>query len=146
MPILSSKLKIHDAILMAVFASCEAVSSFLKPLAASLWQYYLFHILGILGYCKFAIIRSLLSKSIGADEVGKFFSLLALVSSVGPLIGSPAFRQLYNFTLNFCPGMSFYVSAGLTALAAAANVLIYFKREHLRQFEQNNNEGEEGSC
>ena len=136
MPILSGKLKIHDAMLTTIFVTCEVVSSILKPLTSSLWQYYFAHLLGVFGYCKFGIVRSLLSKSVDANEVGKFFSLLALVSAVAPMFGNPAFRQLYNYTLDYCPGMFLYVSAGITTIAAAANIFIFIKRDHLRQIEQ----------
>jgi hypothetical protein len=40
-----------------------------------------------------------MSKSIGDNEVGKVFSLLAMIAAVAPLVANPIFRLLYNHTL-----------------------------------------------
>jgi len=57
MPVVSGKLKIHDSLLMAIFVGCEVISGVLKPVASSLWLFYLFNFIGTIGYCKFGIIR-----------------------------------------------------------------------------------------
>jgi hypothetical protein len=40
-----------------------------------------------------------MSKCIEENEVGKMFSLLAMIAAVAPLVANPVFRQLYNQTL-----------------------------------------------
>jgi hypothetical protein len=40
-----------------------------------------------------------MSKCISDDDVGKAFSLLAVVAAVAPLVANPIFRQLYNCTM-----------------------------------------------
>jgi len=57
MPVISGKLKIHDSLLIAIFMGCEVISGALKPVASSLWLYYLFEFFGTVGYCKFGLIR-----------------------------------------------------------------------------------------
>ena len=73
---------------------------------------------------------------IDSDEVGKFFSLLAICATVGSMIGGPALRQLYNYTMNTCPGAIFFVFAGIMTLAAIFNFGIFFLRRHLKPVEE----------
>ncbi len=80
--------------------------------------------------------RSLLSKAVKSDEIGKIYSLLAIVSAVAPMIGNPVFRQIYNFTLNSYPGAMFFVFAGTVAIAAASNVIVFLNRNHLNEVEE----------
>ena len=63
------------------------------------WQFYLVQSFGAVGHCKFSLLRSLMSKCIKEDEVGKMFSLLAIIAALAPLVANPIFRQLYNHTL-----------------------------------------------
>ena len=63
------------------------------------WQFYLIQSFGAIGHCKFSLLRSLMSKCIAENEVGKMFSLLAVIAAVAPLVANPIFRQLYNQTL-----------------------------------------------
>ena len=136
MPVVSGKLKIHDALLLGIIVCFEVLSGSLKPFATSPWIFSLIYMLGSAGMCKYGILRSLLSKSIGSDEVGKFFSLLAICASVGPIIAGPALRQLYNYTMNTCPGAIFFVFAGIMTLAAIFNFGIFFLRRHLKPVEE----------
>jgi hypothetical protein len=107
MPIMSGKFQIHDAMMLFIVLMCEVVGSFIAPFVTTLWQFYLANGLGTLGYCKYGLVRSLLSNCIDPSEVGKVFSLLSVIASVAPIAGNPLFRQLYNKTLNTFPGAIF---------------------------------------
>jgi glycerol-3-phosphate acyltransferase PlsY len=82
------------------------------------------------------ITWSLLSKSVKHDEVGKVFSMLAVVSAIAPMIGGPVFRQIYNFTLNTYPGTMFFIFAGFMLVAVAANVFVFLHRDHIKEIEK----------
>ena len=128
MPILSGKLKIHDAFMLFIIVSCEVVSSTTIPFVKSLWQFYFTLGLGTIGVCKYAVVRSLMSKCIDSNEVGKVFSLFAVAASIAPIGGNPIFRQLYNKTMDTFPGAIFLLCAGLLFLAACVNLFSYFMR------------------
>ena len=76
--------------------------------------------------------RSLLSKSIGPDEIGKVFSILAVLASLGPDAGNAMFRQLYNNTIATFPGSIFLLGASLLFLTAGVNVFIWTQRSKLQ--------------
>jgi hypothetical protein len=77
----------------------------------------------------------LLSKAVKTEEIGKIYSLLAVISAVAPMIGNPVFRQIYNFTLNSYPGAVFFIFAGTVAIAVASNVVVFLNRNHLKEVE-----------
>jgi PCFT/HCP family folate transporter-like MFS transporter 1/3 len=132
MPIISGKYKIHDALLLGIFVGCEVVGATLKTFVGTLFQFYLAYGIGQIGYCKFAMVRCLLSKTVEKDEVGKAFALLAVVSSLTLIAGNPAFRQLYNETIGTFPSAIFLLFAALQALAVFSNFFVYFKRHEIK--------------
>ena len=146
MPIFSGKLQIHDALMLFVIVTCEVVSSAILPFVDSLWQFYLAQGLGSIGNCKFAVVRSLISKCVDSNEVGKVFSMIAIIASIAPIGGNPFFRQLYNKTIDTFPGAIFLLYAGLLFLAALGNLYLYFMRDemvHQQEVKPNEQEMEE---
>ena len=132
MPIFSGKFQVHDALMLFIISVCEVASAAILPFTDSLWQFYLGFGLGTMGYCKYAVVRSLLSKCIDTDEVGKVFSILAVIASVAPVGGNPVFRQLYNKTLSTFPGAVFLLYAALLSLAGFVNLFLYFMRRKIK--------------
>jgi hypothetical protein len=70
------------------------------------------------------------------NEVGKVFSMLAVVSAIAPMIGGPVFRQIYNFTLNTYPGTVFFIFSGFMLVAVVANVFVFLNRRHIKEIEE----------
>lgn len=132
MPILSQKLKIFDAMMIFIMLVCEIISAFVTPFATSVWQFYLAQGLGCIGYCKYAVVRSLISKCIDSSEVGKVFSFLAVLASLAPVAGNPMFRQLYNATLNSQPGAIFFLFGAILLCSALGNLYLYFMRHEMK--------------
>ena len=135
MPILSRKFKVHDALLLSVFSACEILGASIKPFATVTWQFYIAYGIGVCGYCKFGTIRSLLSKTVEPDEVGRMFSVLAFFSSIMPMIGNPAFRQLYRYTMSTLPSAFFIFFAALQVIALCSNLFVFFKRSEIKNGE-----------
>jgi MFS family permease len=131
MPFLNAKLRTHDALMLAIIVSSEVISYAASPFCSELWQFYLATGIGSLGYCKYSVVRSLMSKSFGLDEVGKVFSILAVVAALAPVAGNPIFRQLYNATIDTFPGAFFLLGASLMLVATLSNALIYTQRYKL---------------
>jgi PCFT/HCP family folate transporter-like MFS transporter 1/3 len=135
MPFLNAKLRIHDALMLVIVVGAEVTCYTALPFASLLWQFYFASGVGSLGYCKYAVVRSLISKCISIDEVGKVFSILAVVAALAPVAGNPMFRQLYNATLETFPGAIFLLAASLLFVAPAGNFFIYIKRHELENAE-----------
>lgn len=130
-PFLSDKLKLHDALILFIIVSFEGVSLCVTPLATELWHFYIVTGFNMFGYCKYSVLRSLLSKSFANDEIGKVFSVLAVLAALAPVAGNPIFRQLYNSTLERFPGAAFLLAGLMMLVAALGNLVIYFNRNNL---------------
>lgn len=60
------------------------------------------------------IARSMLSKLVGRDEIGKLFSLIAVLESFIPLGMNPVYATLYGMTVHTFSGSFIILSALLT--------------------------------
>lgn len=73
------------------------------------WLIYLSVVVG----CPSALIisssKSLISKLVGEDELGKTFSLLSCGETISNLIGSLLFTFIYGATVHLMPVLSFYI-------------------------------------
>jgi hypothetical protein len=62
MPIFSWRLSLHDALLASVVVAVEAVSYMTTPLADDWLKFYIVQGIGAIGFCKYPLLKSTLSK------------------------------------------------------------------------------------
>ena len=67
--------------------------------------------------------RSLVSQAVAKDEVGRIFSINALISAFGGTMVSSAYQKLYNITLETLPGAFLLVAFGLMITTVPLNLL-----------------------
>ena len=96
-----------------------------------MWQVYLASGLQILAFCKFSLVRSLLSKCVEPEEIGKMFSVLAIFSALMPLLANIIFRKLYSWTLPIFPGAEMVMAASLLTISALLNIYLYMQRHRM---------------
>ncbi|XP_063592308.1 probable peptidoglycan muropeptide transporter SLC46 [Penaeus indicus] len=106
------KLAVHDCLMGAG----TSFLSFLKMLTLGLttspsqwWVIYLFVI--IPNAITSAAIRAQMSKICNADEVGRVFSMLAILEVLWPLADSAIYTAVYTSTLDFYPSYEHLVAA-----------------------------------
>ena len=85
----------------------------------------------MIAFCKFGLVRSLLSKCVEPQETGKIFSGLAIVCALMPTISNPVFRQLYNWTLPYFPGAYMIMAALVLCISALLNFYLYTQRHRM---------------
>jgi MFS-type transporter involved in bile tolerance (Atg22 family) len=85
----------------------------------------------VLAYNKMAVTRSLLSKCVDSDEIGKAFAILSVVATLASFAGNPLFRQLYNVTMADFPGAVFVLFGCLQLVASLCSLCVFFKRKTL---------------
>lgn len=108
--------------------NCLSLGLILLVFCDNLWQFYLASGVAILNYCKFGLVRSLLSKCIESHETGKIFSALAIFSAIVPLLANPIYRQVYNWTLPFFPGAVMIMAAVVLGISTLLNLYLYSQR------------------
>ena len=96
-----------------------------------LWQFYAAHAITIIYECKYGLFRSVLSRCVEEQENGKVFSALALLFQFIPLLANPAFRKLYNATLETFPGAEIVMSACAFYITVLISLYLYTQRDRI---------------
>ena len=104
---------------------------FLLHFVKNLWQFYLAHALTIIFECKYGVFRSVVSRCVEDQDIGKVFSALSMIYQFVPLLSNPAFRQLYNKTLESFPGAEIVMSACAFYMTALINSYLYAQRDRI---------------
>ena len=129
LPILSQLLKFHDATIQTISITVESLGIFAFAFSATLTQAYLSNgIMELMAFLKYGLIRSLMSKCVQSDEIGKIFSALALSRSAFALIGSLAYRQLYNATLDTFPASEILMKGILYFFGSLVSFTLYLQK------------------
>lgn len=112
--IFSSLLKIDDAIIGAIANGSKVLSSFVYAFSMVEWHMYIGPISEIVGGASSIAMRSLASKIVHKQELGKINSLFGIVESIAPLVYSPILAKVYSMTLEEMPGAFFLVGGLMT--------------------------------
>ena len=72
--------------------------------------------------------RSLFSRCVGPDEVGKIFSAVAIITAVVPLASGIAMRKLYSATIDTYPQAFMIYTGSLFLLGTTLNFYLWTKR------------------
>ena len=64
---------------------------------------YLGGALAILDHTSTTMYRSMITKNVNPDEVGKVFSIVATFQALLPFMSGPAFNYLYKYTVSYLP-------------------------------------------
>ncbi|XP_050988608.1 proton-coupled folate transporter isoform X2 [Labeo rohita] len=89
----------------------RAASYILLAFSSNTWMVFLVAVVGTPSGINQAVIRSLSSAIVGADEQGAMFSFSASVEATCILISATIFNGLYPLTLPTFPGMPFIIMA-----------------------------------
>ena len=79
-------------------------------------------VLQVLSTAKVIIGRSMVSKLVSSDELGKIYAVLGSVEALVPILGMLIYSNIYRASLNFFPGIIFIVTAVLMFFALIAYV------------------------
>lgn len=131
--VFSHLLKIDDALIGVMSSMSKILSSFVYAFAVTEWQLYLgeFHIchfhsfrvnktleirvtftaplVEILNGTSFIAMRSIATKLVESDELGKVNSLFGVAEALMPLVYAPMYASLYQATIDTLPGAFFLV-------------------------------------
>ncbi|KAL1488422.1 hypothetical protein ABEB36_014895 [Hypothenemus hampei] len=115
--VFSHLLKIDDAIIGIYSSMSKILSSFVYGFARTAWVFYLGAIVEILNGTSFIAMRSIASKLVPSDELGKLNSLFGACEALMPLLYGPMYSATYAATINTMPGVFFILGGILTVPA-----------------------------
>ena len=144
-PILSKTLNVPELIISAIGALFTLFHFLLITWSKQTWMIYLAITIGGLRTVIIAPIRSVVSKCVGEDEIGKIFAVIGSGDTLAKIFGL-IFPALYSITLDVSPGGSFLLGSGIYAIMAILLLHVHFNlKDYLSHSEECENFLEEMS-
>ncbi|XP_052802385.1 proton-coupled folate transporter-like [Mya arenaria] len=133
LPILSNVLKLPDAVISIIGLACASIRFIVLTWSKHTWMVWAAVIVGSLGGMINSPARSLLSKLVHEDEVGKIFSVLGSGETIAKFFAL-IFTALYGTTLDIFPGMSFLIASALYTIMSFLFLFIHIStRDYLER-------------
>ncbi|CAG5058574.1 unnamed protein product [Parnassius apollo] len=108
--IFSKKLKAHDSILGITSMASKILGTIVIMFAIQDYQAYLHPLLEMLYGTTTIALRSLCSKLVSHQELGRLNSLVGVVEALTPAIYAPLYSRIYIATIDYLPGAVFILS------------------------------------
>ncbi|XP_046744566.1 solute carrier family 46 member 3-like [Diprion similis] len=123
--VFSHLLKIDDALVGVMSCMSKILASFVYAFASTDWMIYLAPLVEIVNGTSFIAMRSIASKLVPTDELGKVNSLFGVCEALMPLVYGPMYSSVYAATMNTLPGAFFLLGGGLTIPAVILFLWLY---------------------
>ncbi|ALC49420.1 CG15890 [Drosophila busckii] len=131
--ILSHKLDIDDALVGVLSSTSKILSSFVYAFATLPWHMYLGGLVEIFNGTAFIAMRSIATKLVSKDELGKVNSLFGVAEALMPMVFAPMYTTLYAATLRVLPGAFFLLGGGLTMFSVIIFLWMYRFQVRMRR-------------
>ncbi|KAI8035589.1 hypothetical protein M5D96_011638 [Drosophila gunungcola] len=129
--VLSHKLNIDDALVGVLSSTSKILSSFVYAFATLPWHMYLGGLVEIFNGTAFIAMRSIATKLVSKDELGKVNSLFGVAEALMPMVFAPMYTTLYASSLRVLPGAFFLLGGGLTLFSVF--IFLWMYRFQVRQ-------------
>ncbi|XP_031763048.2 solute carrier family 46 member 3-like isoform X2 [Galleria mellonella] len=123
--VFSHLLKFDDAIIGVISCTSKILSGFMYAFATKTWQIYIAPLVEIFNGTSFIAMRSMVSKLVERDELGKVNSFFGLAEAMMPLVYAPMYTTVYTATIKSFPGAFFLLGGGLTVPAVVIFLWLY---------------------
>ncbi|CAK1579468.1 unnamed protein product [Parnassius mnemosyne] len=123
--VFSHILKYDDAIIGVISSTSKILSGFMYAFASKTWHIYIAPLIEIFNGTSFIAVRSMVSKLVEKDELGKVNSFFGVAEAMMPLVYAPMYTTVYAATLKTFPGAFFLLGGGLTLPAVLIFLWLY---------------------
>lgn len=142
--ILKKLLKCRETTIILIALSSDICQGMIMAFANSGWMLYVSITVGTLAPLFLPTVKSFITQTVNADEVGKAFVMFGLAHDVGMALSSVASNGIYKATVRFFPGFIFALCAGILFIAFMIVLFIHIdtiKRDILQsKVSQDSNE------
>ncbi|XP_038218848.1 solute carrier family 46 member 3-like [Zerene cesonia] len=143
--VFSHLLKFDDAIIGVISCTSKILSGFMYAFATKTWHIYIAPLIEIFNGTSFIAMRSMVSKLVEKDELGKVNSFFGLAEAMMPLVYAPMYTTVYTATLKTFPGAFFLLGGGLTVPAVLIFLWLYLANKKYIATEQANDTEKENA-
>ncbi|XP_074641358.1 lysosomal proton-coupled steroid conjugate and bile acid symporter SLC46A3-like [Tubulanus polymorphus] len=113
LPLLSVVFKIQDVNLVIIGIVFKTTRLVFVSVSDQTWMIFVGVIVGSVSGMIVSGSKSIISKLVDEDEIGKIFSLLSCGETASNLLGAIIFTNLYSVTFQIFPGMAFVIEAAI---------------------------------
>ncbi|CAH1109503.1 unnamed protein product [Psylliodes chrysocephalus] len=113
--LLHKKFKIREGVLVIMSLTSTIASTLLFALSNTDNFLYISAVAGMFSGLAIPMTRTMMAKLIVPEEMGKLFSLVMVINTIGMLVSSVMYQQIYNTTMKNHPEIFNYISFGLYA-------------------------------
>ncbi|XP_074036640.1 probable peptidoglycan muropeptide transporter SLC46 isoform X2 [Leptinotarsa decemlineata] len=110
--ILHKWMKVRESILILIGTLSRLTGCVVDGLATESIHIYIGAFAKSINGVTSPMIRTLISKLVEREEVGKIFSIMMICEFIVGLFASPLYTYIFNNTINTKPGLFYFVSAG----------------------------------
>ncbi|KAG7213427.1 hypothetical protein KM043_002711 [Ampulex compressa] len=142
--VFSHILKIDDALVGIMSCTSKILAGFVYAFATVDWMIYVAAIVEIVNGTSLIAMRSIASKLVPTDELGKVNSLFGVCESLMPLVYGPMYSSIYAATMKTVPGTFFIAGAVMTMPAIFAFFWLYTEHQKDRALQENEEKGKSG--
>ncbi|KAM3963352.1 lysosomal proton-coupled steroid conjugate and bile acid symporter SLC46A3 [Aphomia sociella] len=121
----SKRWKIEDTVIGVIACLSRIAASVVYALAPNRTVYFLGPVLDMFSSAGATSLRSLATKLVNADEIGKTSSLISISEALVPVIYSPVYSKVYLSTLSTFAGAFYLISAALAVPAIIILILLF---------------------
>ncbi|XP_068620457.1 probable peptidoglycan muropeptide transporter SLC46 [Battus philenor] len=126
----SKRWRIEDSVI-GIFACVSRISaSVIYAIAPTRTVYFLGPVLDMFSSAAATSLRSIVTKLVDTDEVGKASSLISISEALVPVVYSPIYSKVYLSTLSTFPGAFYLISAALAVPAIGMFITLFSLRKH----------------
>ncbi|XP_035435171.1 proton-coupled folate transporter [Spodoptera frugiperda] len=124
----SKRWNMEDSIIGVIACLSRIAAAVVYAMAPNRTIYFLGPVLDMFSSAGATSLRSIATKLVDADEVGKTSSLISISEALVPVIYSPVYSKVYLTTLSTMPGAFYLISASLAVPAIAIYLALFTLR------------------
>lgn len=124
LPLLINIFHLDDCTLVILGIGFKVVRLIIMAFATETWMVFLSVVVGCPSAMIISGVKSLISKTIREDEVGKAFSLLSCGETLSSFLGSIVFISIYAHTQHLYGGFTFGIDAAFFVILFVALILL----------------------
>lgn len=129
--VFSKRWGFHDSMLCLISIVSKLAGSIIMPFVQTDLHMFMIPLIEILNATTFTSLRSMASKLVPSEEMGKMNSLFSLVETLAALMFDPTYSKLYSNTITVFSGAVFVFSSIMTLPAIC--ILVWFFVQHRRE-------------
>ncbi|XP_037928080.1 tetracycline resistance protein, class C-like [Teleopsis dalmanni] len=139
--VLSHKFNIDDALIGVLSCLSKIFGGFVYAFATQPWHMYMGGFVEMFNGTSFIAMRSIATKLVNKDELGKVNSLFGVAEALMPMVFGPMYTTLYAATITILPGAFYLLGSGLTVFAVLIFFWMYYFQCQLNLLKENSTEG-----